>query len=457
MTWARTDAIRAGLPVRLQSPADSRTGIPDVPLGMVAAAGGVVVAASAAPGGTATSEVVTLRFINATTGALLASRPLSVSSFAGLRADTVEGKPVVEAVYQSPQRQDNSGLASTSFMDTVFDTSGRQVWTNGGAPLSNYIGSGLLVGNTGGLVSGGYTLRFNQGVDTLGHKASYTVQDLSGKAILTVPRWASVDPKNPNLGIINGMQLVGGYAVVIHGGPGKSSTDPPYDRFTVYDLGRGAKQVADPMVTFPSGPHPSYQAQAVAGCGGKLVLGLTDASYTGQSSVRLTVLDLATGRTTAPVDVALAWNSRAVGELNELSGMTDANCSTMLITGRIPASIAIDLSTGTLRWHQPTSGVTYHYLSIYDGVIYALQEPTATPPPTMAGRLVAIAAASGSPQDADFTAVPLASTADGTAIVAQIPNDPPPASPTRNTGQYTSRPQLSSTLAIQIWASRSTS
>ena len=85
-----------------------------------------------------------MRFINAKTGAQVASRALSVSSFTGIRADTVDGKPVVEALYASAAGQGDSGLASPSIEDTVFDTTGRQLWTNGGQPVSNYIGNDLV-------------------------------------------------------------------------------------------------------------------------------------------------------------------------------------------------------------------------------------------------------------------------------------------------------------------------
>jgi hypothetical protein len=433
---------------------------------MVAVAGNVVVVARVRSG-TATPDVVTLRFINAKTGALVASPSLPVWDFTGVRADTVGSAPVVEARYDLTADQANTG----SFVDTVFDASGRQVWTNGGRAVSNFATAGLLVNDADGLVTGGHMLRLNPGTDALHHGGSYTVQDLSGRALLTVPYWAWVDPADPNLGILNGVQLVGGYAVVIHGGPGKTAAAAPHARFTVYDLSRGARVVAAPAVTFPSGPNlahpvgpnPDPQAHVVAACGGKLVLTLTDASWSGPSSVRLTVLDVATGRTTPPVDVPSVRNSRVAGVL---SGLPDAACTTMVLNGPIvltgpvpvPTSIAIDLSNGTLLWQKPTVDPSYHYLSIRDGVIYALRDPTQAMP----GRLIAIAAATGATLGTGFTAVPLAYTADGTPIFAKVPNDPAPASPSPSPAPSASRfhsqppPQLSPTVGVQVWAGQPT-
>lgn len=158
---------------------------------MVAVAGDVVVVATVSSG-SSTPDVVTLRFINAKTGALVASRPLPDWEFTGIKADTIGGEPVMEVRYASTADQAN--LGSESFVDTVFDTSGRQVWTNGGQAVSDFLTAGLLVNNADGLVTGGHTLRFNPGTDEQHHGGSYTVQDLSGKALLTVPYWASIDP-----------------------------------------------------------------------------------------------------------------------------------------------------------------------------------------------------------------------------------------------------------------------
>ena len=457
VTWSRVDAVHTGLPARIQWPADVGPGIPDPTHTMMAVTGDVVVAATTRPG------AVTLRFINAKTGALIAARSLAVSSFTGIRADTIGGEPVVETQYAVTEH-DGDG-PSQSFTDTVFDTSGRQVWTNGGREPSDYAAPGLLVNNADGLVTGGHTLWFNPGTDALHHGGSYTVQDLSGNALLTVPYWASIDPANPMEGTINGVQLAGGYAVVIHGGPGKTAAAAPHARFTVYDLSRGAKVVAAPTVTFPEGPNlahpegpnPDPTANVVAACGGKLVLALTDASWTGPSSARLTVLDVATGQTTPPVDVPSVVKAGTAGAL---SGLADASCSTMILTGpvvltgRVPASnsIAIDLSRGTLLWQKFALNATYHYLSIHDGVIYALRDPTLT----TQGRLIAISAASGATLGTGYTAVPLAYTADGTPILARVPHDPAPAapSPSQSVSQYSGQPaaQLSPSVDVQLWA-----
>jgi hypothetical protein len=189
------------------------------------------------------------------------------------------------------------------------------------------------------------------------------------------------------------------------------------------------------------------------------VLALTDASWTGPSSVRVTVLDIATGRTTPPVDVPSVRNSRVAGTL---SGLADAACTTMVLNGPIvltgpvpvPTTIVIDLSTGTLLWQRPTPDATYHYLSIHDGVIYALQDPT----PAMPGRLIAIDAASGATRGTGFTAVPLGYTADGTPVFAKVPNDPAPASPSPSPAPSASGfpsqppPPLSPTVGVQLWA-----
>lgn len=470
-TWSRIDAIRTGLPARMQWPTD--TDIPGQPFDMVAVTGNVVVVATVGSG-TATRKV-TLRFINARTGALIASRSLVVSDFTGIRAGTIGREPVVEAQYGV---MDERGDPGALVVDTVLDTSGHQVWTNGDRDPSNYVGSGYMVNDVGGYVTDGHTLWFNAGIDALGHGASYTVKDLSGRGLLTIPRWTTTfDPRNPLRGSINEMQLAGNYAVVIDGGPGKTAAAAPHAKFKVYDLSRGAKVVAAPTVTYPEGPNPANsavpnpdpEAHVAAACGSKLVLTLTDASWTGPSSVRVTVLDVATGRTTPPVDVPSVRNSRYAGVL---TGLADAACTTVVLNGEIvltgpapvPTAIAIDLSKGTLLWQKPEVDVTYHYLSIHDGVIYALRDPTLTSTLTATratpARLIAIDAASGATLGTGFTAVPLGYAADGTPIFARVPNDPAPvsASPSPSPPLPVSQfrplpsPPLSSTVSVQVWA-----
>ena len=466
MTWSRTDALTTGLPVREQYPGGPefglaavegrfvRTDLPGPAFGMVAVAGDVVVTATVAAGIPGTTV---LRFINARTGALIAARSLRVQGPVGLRTDATDAGPVVEVKYAATAAEHDDGPATYS--DIAFDASGRRVWGAGAQPTAAYATGGLIYDPAGGFISGGHTLRLNPGTDALNHGGSHSVQDLNGKTLLTVPYWAWFNPRNPAEGSLNGIQLAGRYAVVIHGGNGKTPAAPPHTRFTVYDFSRGTRVVAAPTVTFPEGANqahrsaynPNPQPSVVTACGTKIVLALADPSYTGPSKLRLTVLDAATGRTTPPADVPLASNGSWVGPL---SGLADQACSTMLVTGDMPAptSIAISLSSGKMLWQQPTLNVTYHYLSIHDGVIYALRCPA----PQAPALLIAISAATGRTLGSGFTAVPLAFTADGTPVFASVPHDPAPRpSPqTSSPGRFLPQPgpPLPASVGVQLWA-----
>lgn len=107
------------------------------------------------------------------------------------------------------------------------------------------------------------------------------------------------------------------------GGRGATAADPAYMRFTVYDLNQGAKRIAAPTETFASVSREGYQYpnQAIGACDGKIVLSLTDPTSRPGPSVRLAVLDLATGATKPPIDVPLPSNASVPTALN---GLADA-------------------------------------------------------------------------------------------------------------------------------------
>ena len=114
-----------------------------------------------------------------------------------------------------------------------------------------------------------------------------------------------------------------------------------------------------------------------------------------------------------------------------LNAVADPNCSTILFHGRIPgpATLAIGLAQGNLLWRKDFND---QYLSMRGDVVYAMQPPNQPGPAP--GQLLSIAAADGGTVGSDLGAAPLAFTADGSPVFAELSDpavcDPPPASPT---------------------------
>src|SRR5262249_25935862 len=95
VTWPRNGLLRTGVPAILAKGAQ----YPSVGAGLVAVAGDVVVVAAFTASTGPTPEVWTLQFRNARTGEVVVSKTLGVWDFSWIRADTVDGKAVVEARY----------------------------------------------------------------------------------------------------------------------------------------------------------------------------------------------------------------------------------------------------------------------------------------------------------------------------------------------------------------------
>lgn len=441
--------------------------------GLVAVTGDVVVTATFTTGPTGARGPVTLQFRNAKTGQLLASKSLDAYDFEGIRADTLGGKPVVEVRY-APESDHNTGV------NTVFDTSAHQLWTSAGQKVTSYsIGDGVwLLPATNALLSHGFLVRAHPGKGTWNDGASDDVTDTTGKIIMNVPyHRETIDPRNPATAEdINGLELINGYAVVTHSDLATyAGFSPPAQagfRFVFYDLAQGGKKVAESPeseLSLPENVHSS--ARPVAACGSKIVLSWEIGSIVnGQkdNAIRLAVADTRTGQTTSPVSVA----TRLPNTPPILWGMPDPTCSTMLVydvrSDPVPA-FAIDLAHGTVLWRMDRQD---RYLSVDNGVTYALQarsqpagngNPYPTPLP---GRLFSIAP-DGSTSNTDLATAPLAFTADGSPVFAEMaqptlcePRMPSPTIPTSpyRGGQFGGpalpTPTRPATCDITVWVGR---
>lgn len=447
VTWSRSGLTQTGVPV---TPEQGSFYVPPAGFSMVAVAGDVIVTATFTTPNAHNPTPVTLQFRSAETGAIVASKALETWNFGGIRADTAGGQPIVEVTY-SPVALSTDG---SKVVNTVFDTSGRQLWTSAGQKVSGLGAPGLLDVSGSALVSHGFLLRQNPGSYFWNRGASYDVLDLTGKIVMTIPYYQYYNETNPAQSAQNVVQLVGGYAVVTHpdydySAPVQPSPTQARFRFTVYDLAQGAKLVADVPESIPWVKNNVYIApHAVGSCGGKLVLMWATGSMVGQSEVNVTVLDPRTGQTTRPV--AVPKQLRAIPPM--LSALADAACSTVLVYGDLPTptAFAISLAHGSLLWQ-----TDHHdqYLSIGGGVIYALQHRPLPAP----GRLESMAAADDSMLSTGLAVVPLAFTADGSPVFAQLSDpttcEPLAPSPTA-TGAAVRRTYPPASCEVTLWVGR---
>jgi hypothetical protein len=416
----------------------------------VAVAGDVVVTATFTNSYVHNPTPVTLQFLNAKTGEIIASKELATWEFGGIRADTAGDKPIVEVRY-SPVALSTDGSAVAS---SVFDASGHQLWTSAGQTVSGLGAPGLLDVSGSALVSHGYLLRQNPGTNVWNRGASYDVLDLTNKIVMTIPYFEYYNEAIPAQSAQNVVQLVGGYAVVTHPDDGLQSSITPSPtlarfRFTIYDLAQGGRKVADVPESVPWVKNNVYIApHAVGSCAGRLVMMWATGSMVGPSDVNVTVLDPRTGQTTQPV--AVAKQLRSIPPI--FSALADSACSTMVLYGDLPSptAFAISLARGTLLWH-----MDHHdqYLSIHGGVIYSLQHQ----PPPAPGRLDSTAIADGSAVSSGLAVVPLAFTADGSPVFAQLADpttcDPLPPSPATTGGAV--RPIYPPpSCAVTLWVGR---
>jgi hypothetical protein len=314
-------------------------------------------------------------------------------------------------------------------------------------------------------------LHFDPGSGTYHQNGSYTVQDLAGKTVLTVPYHPVWDAAYPIASPINSLQLIDGYAVVTHADlPAKLptkpqtaiSTTPIRFHFTVYDLAHGAKQIADVPVSYQqvaNNVHPS--PAALATCGSKVLLEWNTGNMaSGAASMWSSVLDLTTGRTTAPA--AIPAELHYAGAVFSPT-LTDAACTTALVSTSSGTLItyAVDLTKGTVLWHNAS---TDHAVSMRDGVIYALRPAAAawgTAP--RAAQLVTLSAADGTTQAGQPTAIPLGFTGEGGSVFAAAADpakcSPPPvqASPTASPSARQPRMAVAppGVCAVRLWVGRS--
>src|SRR5262249_51660370 len=137
VTWSRSGLTQTGVPA---IPVQGMQYVPPAGFGLVVVAGEVVVAATFNTPDEHTPTPVTLQFRSAKTGQLIASKALETWEFAGIRADTAGGRPVVEVRYSPvPMAPDNS-----TFVSTLFDTAAHQLWTSAGQKVGGLATPGLL-------------------------------------------------------------------------------------------------------------------------------------------------------------------------------------------------------------------------------------------------------------------------------------------------------------------------
>jgi hypothetical protein len=431
-----------------------------VKYGLVATIGNVVVVPSL-PAGGGSSTLLSLRFLNSKTGAVIAYRQLPGGLFGGIRARTVGGKPVVEVRYSAPP--------PVGEVNVLFDATGQQVWTSQGkspsGPPSTSVGDMAY----GGLFASGYRLQYtpdpSTGTGTWNRGGSYDVLDVADHKILTIPVNVSIDPANPGAGIRNSVSLVGGYAVVVKP---ERTADPDTTvttDITVYDLAANGKKIAtvsEPTIKPANGDAP---ARAAAAIGGKVLLtwmGPTQAPAQREfhegpyQDLFVAVLDTATGRSTTPVDTGVA----PAGMTIPPTAFVDPTTSTVVEFGLrpspsgvglpLPVMFAVGLAHGTVSWKRQGSDVLQP-MSTHGGVIYGLQSSTTGKP-----HLIEVGAADGKRIADGFTVAPLAFAADGTPVFVEAKVALASPSPTRSTapspGPTTARPAIPpDTHWIEVW------
>ena len=460
LTWTRVGIIQTGVSA---TPAQGIQYQPPVGFSQVAVVGDTIVTADIAAQEDKNPEPVTLQFRNAATGGTVAEVKLATWDFGGIRADVVSGKPAAEVRYIP--YPDSSGSGVSDFdrtVSVVFDASGHQLWTSAGQQMTNMLKPGLL-SLGGGLVSHGYVLRFNPGTNNWHQGGSYDVVDLSGKVAMTIPYHAVYYPTAPMESPVNGVGLIGGYVVVTHGDK-PSATPPPFQRdtpsgtplhfhFTIYDPAQGGKQIADAFESSLSARDNVNTSPSVAAvCGGKFLLSWDTGSMLLPADIQLSVLDIASGKTTPPVSIPITRDTQSALLTTPL---TDAACSTALVHGNISGdqiTFAVNLAQGTLLWQNTDND---HDLSMRDGTIYAIRSQSIPAPqagvwPTLLpGRLLAISAADGMARADSPAALPLAYTADGAPVFAAASDPakcspPPPAAQTAAPTTPPTRPLRSS-------------
>jgi hypothetical protein len=413
--------------------------VDQVKVGVVAVIGNeVAVPSFGAPARTASSirPALSVELLDGKTGKALATVPIpDAVSYYGMDAVTVGGKGAVEVRYEPEPR----GADTPQFASILLDQAGNRLWSSAGqqvaGPATHDNG---MVGdqNTGFVAEGGFVERVADPdpLDTRRTKAVVSVLDLTGRTELTVPAAAAGKP-----GSANSLELVGGYAVeasftALSNPSGVSPLIPA--RFTVYDLAHGAKKVT--TLTQPMDPLASPSGggwrHVLAACGNRLLMQWPQISqsYTaGPSNAELAVLDLATGRTTAPVAVP----SDVVGStlIPALTATNSPDCSTALVTGTIGvsrrASVAVDWATGQARWQHlgpatigtVTPQPSFQPLALHGGIVYGLQSATS------GNQATALNLADGQPRGTSPALNPVAFTADGAPVFVQYDQGTPPA------------------------------
>jgi hypothetical protein len=411
--------------------------------GLVALAGDVLVAPmfSAGESSQPATESLAVQFLDVKTGRLLATHALpGAVSFYGLDSVTIAGRPAVEVRYLPKPSATSTGVPP-AFTSVVLDTTGRQLWTSAGQRIaSGAMGPdpGLYGGPASGLVrDGGFLLRHNASdpADYRQRAATTSLTDLAGKTLLTIPDYASFDQTDPAKTDRNAIQLIGGYAVVMATDPAAAAKTAGVqvtpERFTVYDLVHGARKVADvtePSLAAGSG-LPEAWGQVLAACGDRLLLYWPTAGTSlagGGSATNLTVLDVASGRTTAPI----TFTSNMEGALAPLlHAVTDPSCSAVHVAGTVgvgrPAALAVNWSTGQALWQQSDPNPSYQQpntftvaspLIVHSGTVYGVQASG----PSGGLQPVSLGLADGKTRSTGFSLIPVAFTSAGAPIFLQI-------------------------------------
>ncbi len=463
--------------------------------GLTALAGEVVVLPTFTSNGTEPNATasLTLRFVDVKTGTQVASQPMpDATFFYGMDAVSIGGKPAVEVRYQ-PKVPAVAGHP-TRFTSVVFDTAGKQLWTSAGQQMSGGAAGpdpGLVGDMSSGLVrDGGYLVHRNSpdANDPLQRRGSVSVLDFTGRTLLTVPDFAVFNQADPNKNIRNGLQLIGGYAVVTvvdpaAAAPAAAPGEPGIPvRFTVYDLVHGGKKVAS--VAEPA-VDPTTQlmgwGRVLADCGGKMLLHwpMTRSGKGGGTNASLAVLDTATGRTSAPI----TFPTQLSGALEaSFRAVTDPSCSAVDIAGTFgvadSVALAVNWADGRTLWQQLVSNPPYQPAphssmvspaTVHGGTVYGWQQSSAGLP-----QAASFGLADGKSRGGGFSLMPVAFTSDGSPVFLQIdgansatataPTTPsasasPIASPTVSRTVSPTRPAGSPTpdlYSVTVWVGKPT-
>lgn len=378
--------------------------------GLVRVIGSSVVAVTFSHGRSASGGTSDLQFRSLATGALLNTVHLPFGDYAGMRADSVAGRPVVVAHYTSTAPADEQANGGQPVKITsVYGADGSLLWTSLGRAVAagSADSSGLETdGNGYPIFSGGYTLRYNGSPDMDTAKEGYDVLNAAGSVVLHVPRQADANQDAATVSLADGYALVGddNRNAVVDDSAIRVS-------MTAYDLNHGAVRVGS--WSEPGSSADGEKASLLAATGGRLLVDWLGPSQTLSAPTSLAVLDTATGRAriVSGVPAALA----APNSLGAVADPATGDVLTYDVGQMSGPSVLIRLASSAVAWAQEPNQTSLLPISVHDGVIYALHLGSASSPLTLA----TVRESDGAITASGYQIAPVGFTGGGAAVFAQ--------------------------------------